>query len=132
MKFNWDIMQSVKVVFHIDEVEKWPLLLAYVRNLVKVVDVAASKIVVLVNSKAVSIFDGKISDKLFFGRKAQPNHADSIQELAEQGIEFIACQNSLNGLSISFEYLPEYRKVVSVGVLELINKQSDGFAYIKP
>ena len=125
-------MQSVKVVFHIDEVEKWPLLLANVRNLVKVVDVAASRIVVLVNSKAVTIFDRKIFDKLSFDRKAQPNHADVIQELAEQGVEFTVCQNSLNGLSISVESLPEYVKVVPVGVLELIEKQSDGFAYIKP
>ncbi|SHG19137.1 hypothetical protein SAMN02745753_03436 [Marinomonas polaris DSM 16579] len=125
-------MQSVKVVFHIDEVEKWSLLLANVRNLVKVVDVAASKIVVLVNSKAVTIFDGKIVDELSFDRKAQPNHTDAIQELAELGIEFTVCQNSINGLSISVESLPESVKIVPVGVLELIEKQADSFAYIKP
>lgn len=115
-------MQSVKVVFHIDEIEKWPLLLGNVLNLVKVVDVVGSRIVVLVNSKAVMVFD----------RKVQSNHGDVIQELAEQGIEFAVCQNSLNGLSIPVESLPEYVKVVPVGVLELINKQGDGFAYIKP
>lgn len=125
-------MQSVKVVFHIDEIEKWMLLLANVRNLVKVVDVVASEIVVLVNSKAVSIFDGQTFDELSFDRKVQPNHADVIQELAEKGIEFTVCQNSLNGLDISVESLPEYLKVTPVGVLELIEKQSDGFAYIKP
>ncbi len=125
-------MQLVKVVFHIDEVEKWSLLIANVRNLVKVVDIAASNIVVLVNSKAVIIFDQHTFNGHPFDRKLQPSHVDSIQELAEQGIEFFVCQNSLNGLSISVESLPEYVEVVPVGVLELINKQGDGFAYIKP
>jgi uncharacterized protein len=125
-------MQSVKVVFHIDEVEKWPLLLANVRNLVKVVDVAVSAIIVLVNSKAVIIFDQQTFNGHPFDRKVQPNHMDIVKELALQGVEFAVCQNSLTGSSISIESLPEYLKVVPVGVLELIEKQTQGFAYIKP
>jgi len=65
-------MQSVKVVFHIDEIDKWPLLLANIRNLIKVVDVQSSEIVVLANSKAVSIFDGQ----------TEPNHSDAIATIS--------------------------------------------------
>lgn len=125
-------MQSVKVVFHIDEVEKWPLLLANVRNLVKVVDVTVCRITVLVNVKAVIIFDQHTFNDHLFDRKVQPSHVDIIKQLTLQGVEFTVCQNSLSGSNIFVESIPEYLKVVPVGVLELIQKQSEGFAYIKP
>ena len=115
-------MQSVKVVFHIDEIDKWHLLLANVRNLINVVDVKASHIVVLANSKAVSVFDGL----------TQPNHVDAIAEISASGVEIQVCKNSLNGLNISQEQLPDVVTVVPVGVLVLIEKQAQGFAYIKP
>ncbi|NVK73095.1 MAG: DsrE family protein [Oceanospirillaceae bacterium] len=123
-------MQSVKVIFHIDEVEKWPLLLANVRNLVKVVDVSASCIAVLVNSKAVIIFDKQNSASS--PNVAPASHSDLIQELVEQGVKFKLCQNSLKGFGIVAESLSDDLEVVPVGVLELIEKQADGFAYIKP
>ncbi|NLQ16246.1 hypothetical protein HGG82_01245 [Marinomonas sp. M1K-6] len=115
-------MQSVKVVFHIDEVDKWPLLLANVRNLVKAVDLASSHIMVLTNAKAVLAFDGN----------ALLNHIDGIEALAGKKVVFAVCQNSLNGSGMAVDSLPEYVKVVPVGVLTLIEKQADGFAYIKP
>ncbi|MCW4628313.1 MULTISPECIES: DsrE family protein [Marinomonas] len=115
-------MQSVNVVFHIDEVDKWSLLLANVRNLVKAVDPVSSNITVVSNSKAV----------LVFGDSASLNYADLIQELVANGVEFVVCQNSLNGAGITDDLLPEYVTVVPVGVLSLIEKQADGFAYIKP
>ncbi|WP_111639019.1 DsrE family protein [Marinomonas shanghaiensis] len=115
-------MQSVNVVFHIDEMDKWSLLLANVRNLVKVVDNASSNIVVLSNAKAVLVFDDS----------ASLTHVHLMQELSRQGVEFSVCQNSLNGVGIAIDLLPEYVKVVPVGVLSLIEKQADGFAYIKP
>lgn len=115
-------MHSVKVVFHIDELDKWPLLLANVRNLVKVTEAITSHIVVLANSKAVSVFDDS----------TQPNHIDAITELSVSGVAFEFCRNSLHGLNIREERLPDFIKVIPVGVLALIEKQAAGFAYIKP
>ncbi|GGN21364.1 MULTISPECIES: DsrE family protein [Marinomonas] len=115
-------MQSVNVVFHIDELDKWSLLLANVRNLVKAVNHESSNIMVLSNAKAV----------LVFGDRASLNYADSIQELVANGVEFVVCQNSLNGAGIAIDLLPEFVTVEPVGVLTLIEKQTQGFAYIKP
>jgi uncharacterized protein len=115
-------MPSVNVIFHIDESEKWPLVLANVRNLTCVVDVPSSDIEVLVNSKAVSVFNGI----------TLPAHTETIAELAHLGVQFAVCRHSLNGLQISVESLPAFIEVVSVGVLELIEKQNKGAAYIKP
>jgi uncharacterized protein len=74
-------MQSVNVVFHIDESEKWPLVLANVRNLTHAVDVLSSDIQILVNSKAVSVFDGI----------TLPAHTETIAELAHLGVQFAVC-----------------------------------------
>lgn len=115
-------MPSVKVIFHIDEYEKWSLVLANIRNLINVVDISTSEIEVLVNSKAVCVFDAI----------TLPIQTEAITELANLGIQITVCQNSLNGLKIPAERLPECFKIVPVGVLELIEKQRIGFAYIKP
>ena len=115
-------MPSVNVVFHIDESEKWPLVLANVRNRTHAVDVLSSDIQILVTSKAVSVFNGI----------NLPAHTEIIAELAHLGVQFAVCRHSLNGLQIPVESLPSFIKVVPVGVLELIDKQNKGVAYIKP
>jgi intracellular sulfur oxidation DsrE/DsrF family protein len=38
------IMHFIKAVFHVDELDKWPLLLANVRNLVKVTDITYCRV----------------------------------------------------------------------------------------
>lgn len=115
-------MQSVKVVLHIDEIDKWPLLLANIRNLIKVVDIQSSEIVVLSNSKSVSIFDGH----------TEPNYSEAIAAVSASNIKVQVCENSLNGLNIEKSKLPSFVEIVPVGVLALIEKQTLGFAYIKP
>lgn len=40
--------------------------------------------------------------------------------------------NSLKGHGISQDEVPEWMTIVPVGVLTLIDRQSQGFAYIKP
>jgi uncharacterized protein len=95
-----------KCVFHIDESEKWPLVLANVRNLTHAVDVLSSDIQILVNSKAVSVFNGI----------TLPAHTETISESAHLGVQFSVCRNSLNGLQIQVESLPALIKVVPVGV----------------
>lgn len=121
-------MKSVKVIFHINEVDKWPQLLANVRNLLKAVDISVSSIEILVNSKAVIMFD----EQKVVAASLDERQVNQVKELAEQGVKFKLCQNSLNSLGIAVDSLPVYVNVVPVGVLELIEKQADGFAYIKP
>ena len=55
-----------------------------------------------------------------------------MTDLALTGVQFSACNNALNGLGIAKEQLPEYVQIVPSGVLHLIEKQHQGYAYIKP
>lgn len=113
---------TVKVIFHIDESSRWGLLLKNVQNLTKVVDPKSARIEVLANSEAVEFYAGSASD----GDKGL------MQGLSKAGVRFVACNNALKGMGIAKEQLLPSVEVVPAGVVELIEKQSQGYAYIRP
>lgn len=111
------------VIFHIDEFQKWDLLLNNVKNLLLSYDNTSSiSIEVLANSEAVKgyIYSSDLVDK------------NSLEILSQKGVIFAACNNALLGMNISKDQIFSFIKVVPVGVRELIDKQQEGYAYIKP
>lgn len=116
-------MVQTKAIFHIDELSKWNLLLKNVSNLLHAVDVEKSHIEVLANAEAVKGYLNKDLNKI---------NTNAIKELSSYGVSFIACNNALNSYDIKKEDLMDFVGIVPVGVLELINKQAEGYAYIKP
>lgn len=116
-------MTDYKVVFHIDELDKWKILLNNVSNLLNVIDGKAYHIKVIANGEAVKYYD--------LTKELAPNIA-SMEVLANKGIVFIACNNSLLANNIDKSDIISFVKVVPVGVLELVERQSKGYAYIRP
>ncbi|MDQ0286014.1 intracellular sulfur oxidation DsrE/DsrF family protein [Desulfofundulus luciae] len=55
-----------------------------------------------------------------------------MENLHEQGVTFIACRNALNTYNISENKLPAFVTVVPAGITEIVQKQAQGYAYIKP
>ncbi|MBW7572061.1 DsrE family protein [Caproiciproducens faecalis] len=112
-----------RVIFHIDEFHKWNLLLNNIKNLlVSYDDLSGIFIEVLANSEAVKgyVYNSDLID------------TNSLEFLSQKNVAFVACNNALNGMNISREQLFPFVKVVPVGVRELIDKQQEGYAYIKP
>ncbi len=113
-----------KVVFHIDEMLKWKLLLHNVKNLLSSYTDSASEVdvEVLANGEAVQayVLDGDDSLK---------SHMDV---LSNSGVVFAACNNALTGYHIPKEQLLAFIRIVPAGVRELIDRQAEGYAYIKP
>ena len=116
-------MSEYKVVFHIDELSKWKLLLGNVSNLLKAIDYKKFNIEVLANAEAVKYYD-----------TTQDIDADinSMEDLNNRGIEFVACNNALMANKIEKHNIVSFVDIVPAGVLELVEKQSEGYAYIKP
>jgi intracellular sulfur oxidation DsrE/DsrF family protein len=112
-------MNEVKVIFHVDEMSKWQLALKNISNLLKAVDADKSYIEVLANSEAVKFYTEDNKDK-------------TIMDLSAKGVKFAACNNALKSLNIKKQHIFDFVEVVPVGVLELINRQQEGYAYIKP
>ncbi|MCI4625363.1 MAG: DsrE family protein [Candidatus Magnetoovum sp. WYHC-5] len=119
-------MSRLKVLFHVNEEEKWNTALANVTNLFKDVGDGAADVVVLANGPSVKAYvdSGKLK---------------VMEELARKGALFLACRNSLKkmceeqtGACVNESTLPDFVKVVPAGVTEIIKRQMDGFAYIKP
>lgn len=50
--------------------------------------------------------------------------------LHEQGVEFAVCNNSLVGLGQSADDVYSYMKIIPAGILQIVKKQMQGFAYI--
>jgi intracellular sulfur oxidation DsrE/DsrF family protein len=113
-------MKAVKAVLHIDEADKWPVLLRNAGHLVEAVDVPLSEIHVVAHADAVDAYlpDGAFSDDMI--------------RLFSKGIVFKACRNSLNSRGISPESLQSFAVIVPSGILELLALQDQGFSYVKP
>ncbi|MBF0339030.1 MAG: DsrE family protein [Nitrospirae bacterium] len=118
-------MEKLKVIFHVNEPEKWEVALGNVTNLLRDVSPDKVEVRVLANGPSISAF-------------ADEARLSAMQGLAEAGVKFLACRNSLNKLGcagdvcINPENLPPYIEVVPAGITELIKRQAEGFAYVKP
>lgn len=112
----------MKVIYHVDENEKWQLCLGNVRNMLKYGEENKTtfEIEILANSTAV--------EKL----KKESEWEQQINELLENGVVIAACQNALNAQKIIKEDLIDQITIVPAGVVELVIRQNEGFAYIKP
>lgn len=113
----------MNVVFHIDESSKWPLVLQNVKNMAAFYQEKSIsyRIEVVANAQAVTELSRNIQT---FGV--------TFTSLAEQGISFAACRNALRNLSIGAEQLYPFVKTVPAGIVELAERQREGYAYIKP
>lgn len=59
-------------------------------------------------------------------------HAQKLTELADLGLEIKVCQNAMNHFKIEPEWLLPSGKIILAGLLEIIDLQRKGYAYIKP
>lgn len=116
------MMTDYKVIFHIDELAKWNLVLANITNLLEGVLLSNETIdvEVLANSEAVEYYRNNKDINL------------KLVDLNMKGVKFLACNNSLKGNNIKADDLIDIINIVPVGVFELVKKQRDGYAYIKP
>ena len=109
-------------MFHIDDESRWSMVLSNVKNLLNEVSQDEIEIEVLGNGNSVKKY---VADP-------KNDYTDLMKDLADKNVKFAACNNSLNGMKLKKEDLNSFVSVVPAGVLELIEKQREGYAYIKP
>jgi intracellular sulfur oxidation DsrE/DsrF family protein len=118
-------MERLKVVFHVNNPTQWDTALGNITNLLKDVGDDGATVVVLTNGPSVKAY-------------ADEGLVEKMKTLAERGVSFRACRNSLKNLCaggevcLNEESLPEFIQVVPAGITELIRLQMEGFAYVKP
>lgn len=57
-------------------------------------------------------------------------YSELMDKLNKAGVVFTVCNNSLSALKESTDDLYPYVKVIPAGILEIVKKQMQGFAYI--
>lgn len=116
-------MEKLKVVFHISDTNRWPILLSNVRNLVKDLGEESVRIKIIANGMAVLAYMPEPDNQRILR---------NVRELSESGLTFMACRNSLLGNNIDEKILPDEIEIVPAGITELVKKQNKGYGYIKP
>lgn len=107
-------MENYKVIFHVNEISNINSAYANINNILK--DRDDIRISLLLNGSAASLSTSN----------------SNLSDLITKKVEVSVCQNSLNANKITADDLIKGIKIVPSGVLELIYKQNEGYAYIKP
>ena len=115
-------MLENKVIFHIDELTNWNLLLKDVSILLEATNVEKIHIEVLANLEAVKFYEAN---------EVLEADIDFMKNLKNKGVKFVACNNALRDYNIKKDEIIDFVDIVPTGALELINKQSQGYIYLK-
>ncbi len=116
-------MSPYKAIFHLDEPSKGRAeqALANISNLLDDLGDRNVEVELLANGGGVRA--------LLKGADLEPGQ---IEALMQRGVHFVACRNSLNHLNLSPGDLLDSVQVVPAGVSELVRRQAEGWAYIRP
>jgi len=114
-------MDNYQVVVHIDESDKGLLGLNNIENLLT--DLGKDN----VNVELVANYEGI---KILL--KSPDTYVEQIERLKKLGVKFAACSNTMRQRGITKEELVELVQIVPSGVGELVKKQAQGWAYIRP
>ena len=106
-----------RVIFHVHEMKDWETILPTIQNALN--DVEDLQVIVLANSRAVRV-------------AVREEFHQSLEKLVKQGVTIELCQHALQAQGFDPEMVNSrlFTSVVS-GIAELINRQHDGYAYIR-
>ena len=110
-----------QILFHVDETEKWTHAVQNVQNMLAFYEGQNTpvSVEVLVNGEAVGVV-------------LLPDAIRDIGKLTEKGVTVALCNNALKAFDIGREQVPGDAVIVPAGVVEIAERQFEGYAYIKP
>ncbi|MBO1680472.1 DsrE family protein [Bittarella massiliensis (ex Durand et al. 2017)] len=113
----------MNVLYHVDQMEAWQLAAGNALNMDDYCrrEGIFCQMEIVANGPAVK---GLVEP-------AAP-YLSALAELAEKGMVVAVCQNALRANQIDPRQLPGFVRVVPAGVVEIAQKQEEGFSYIKP
>jgi intracellular sulfur oxidation DsrE/DsrF family protein len=117
---------AIKVVYHLaDGIEQASRGLANIRNHLRAEP--DTRIVVVANGEGIRFLLAGAKE-----RNGKPFDA-AVAALAEQGVEFRVCRNTLSAHDVPVSQLLPQAKLVSSGVVEVARLQAkEGYVYLRP
>lgn len=113
-----------KVIFHVDEPDRWPLALINAGNLIQYgrTENIPFQVEILANSRAVA----RLTPEGAAGLRPQ------MEALSQSGVRFAGCRIAMENLKIGGGDLLPFAETVPSGVVELVFRQEEGYSYIRP
>ena len=121
-----------KVVYHVNNIHTATGALRNVKNHLNAVgDENIELIVVTHSSGAFAMVDGSMGKK---NKKTGKVYSfnDTIASLANRGVKFAICANTIRGKKIDKNKINENAEIVPSGVAEVAFLQQKGYMYVKP
>jgi len=122
-KLKGVVTKQYQVIFHLDEEaqEKVQFVLNNIINLLNDLGDETVEVALLANGPAVKAFQ---TDEERFSK--------SVLELLEREVRIVLCNNALNLFDLEPTSMLAEATIVPSGVGELVRKQAEGWAYIRP
>ena len=121
-----------KVVYHVNNIHTATGALRNVKNHLNAVgDKNIEVIVVTHSSGAFAMVDGSMGKKNKKTGKVY-NFNDTIASLANRGVKFTICANTIRGKKISKNKINENAEIIPSGVAHVAHLQQKGYLYVKP
>ncbi|WP_195267107.1 DsrE family protein [Eubacterium sp. 1001713B170207_170306_E7] len=115
----------MKILFHVDDTNRLGMAATNAANAARYVQDNRLELEteIVVNGEAVTGLVRKgIEEPLY----------QSLQKLSDSHVRIAACQNAMRAHQLTKEDLCDFVDVVPAGIIELAQKQEEGYAYIKP
>jgi len=120
-----------KVVYHINNIHTAKGALRNIKNHLNAVgDKNIEVIVVTHSSGAFALVDGAMGKKDKNGKVY--DFRDQVAGLANRGVKFQICANTIKGKKIDKSKINENAEIVPSGVAQVADLQQRGYLYIKP
>ncbi len=103
-----------------DDAKKWIAVLTNIRN----IQVELGKQNVRIAVVAISYGLGMLT--------AESLAANDVQDALASGVEFVACGNSMQAQKVAKEDLVDGVTIAKAGYVEIMQRQQQGWAYLRP
>ncbi|MBT9566781.1 MAG: DsrE family protein [Thiobacillus sp.] len=115
-----DPLVTPKVIFQVSDNDpaKWNLALNNAKNVQK--DVKGAQIEIVAYGPGINML------------KADSEVANRVAEAADSGVKVVACGNTMRGQKLTKEDMNPKVGYVQAGVVELMERQMQGYAYVRP
>lgn len=111
-----------KVIFHVGDADpaKWTVAFNNVFNVRKDLGAANVDIEVVAINAGIGML------------KLESPEGSRIAEAIKGGVRVVACENSMRGQKVTREEILPGVEYVAAGVVELMQRQREGYAYVRP
>lgn len=116
----------MKILFHVDQIERWKTCLANVYNTLKYFEDhgKSGEVEILVNAIAVKTLTSAGAE--------EEGVMEELNHYMNKGVKVLACRNALVGQNINDEDLLQGVDITEAGIIEIAEKQAEGWAYVRP